>query len=510
MKHKEYFDQFLENKVNLNKSKVENLNTKVKSIIDWLKNTLDGYQKYEYQGSYAMKTIIKPPKDKDFDADIMIYVKDRNIGAADYLHEIYNLFLNNGNYKDIVTLESRCVRIKYAGYFHLDIVPCIERNNNKYICNKDSNEYEETDGTEYRRWLTQKNKQTHRCLKRVTKLLKYMRDVKTNFSCKSILLTTLLGYQINSSGNYNDIDIPTLLKEICNKLNDFLQQNSTMPIIRNPVLETEDFNRHWDEDKYSNFRNKIQLYTEKINAAFDEKDHNKSVKKWRDIFGDEFGELQEGNGYNSNRLTVPAVKPHAFNHATQLSENNYAFSKLYSPCGCIEAEVNKEMLEINKIFPNLYFEKRYIKGVIDVCAVYIGSKRILLSPNQNDIKKYGNTYVEDIYEIKIDLSNGNTYETGKKIERTPDNHINSNGSCCLGIHERNPESLMKYIQERVVPYFFWHAYKSKYKQAPSYGEWSHGELGIQEYEQEKKALGRNDTCLCGSGKKYKNCCLLKQ
>lgn len=33
------------------------------------------------------------------------------------------------------------------------------------------------------------------------------------------------------------------------------------------------------------------------------------------------------------------------------------------------------------------------------------------------------------------------------------------------------------------------------------------ESGIQPEEKKIKKIGRNDTCLCGSGKKYKKCCL---
>ncbi len=67
-----------------------------------------------------------------------------------------------------------------------------------------------------------------------------------------------------------------------------------MPRVENPVLSGECFDRHWDQEKYANFRDKINCYTAKINSAYDEQQsRNESIKKWREIFGDKFGQLDE-------------------------------------------------------------------------------------------------------------------------------------------------------------------------------------------------------------------------
>ncbi|RCV63967.1 hypothetical protein C5S53_11155 [Methanophagales archaeon] len=36
-----------------------------------------------------------------------------------------------------------------------------------------------------------------------------------------------------------------------------------------------------------------------------------------------------------------------------------------------------------------------------------------------------------------------------------------------------------------------------------------GGLAIENFSKKKKKIGRNDPCPCGSGKKYKKCCLRK-
>ncbi len=316
MKHTKYFNEFLEYEVNVNKTRLDTLKEKVKIIDNLLKEKLDGYQKRENQGSYAMGTIIKPQNRREFDADIMIYVKKKkSFEPKDYIDETYNLFKGNGNYTNIVSKNSRSIKINYSGDFHLDIVPCIEIDNENWICNSNTNEYEPTDGTAYKKWLTERNRISNGYLKKVTKLAKYMRDVKTNFSCKSILLTTLLGNQIEDTDNFSDL--PNALHEIFNRLNDFLQSNDTMPKIVNPALPSENFNRHWNEDRYSNFRDKISLYIGKVNKAFAEKYNNESVKKWREVFGEGFGELDENTlnqSYVPATFTTTANKPYCDKH----------------------------------------------------------------------------------------------------------------------------------------------------------------------------------------------------
>ena len=321
MKHAEYFKDFLEKEVNLNQSRLDTLDQKVKAVTDLLGSKLTGYRKYSPQGSYAHKTIIKPVAENDeFDADILVFIKDEDFKPdefqEDYVRKTYNVFKDNGNYKDIARLGTRCVTIDYAGDFHLDVVPCIEFEGKFYICNRIEKTYEQTDGDGYRRWFAEKNRiVANNLLRKVTRLLKFLRDHKSNYSIKSILLATLLGNHIYDSDENSSAfsGLPHALKTLSNRIEDFLQDNPQMPTIENPALPEETFNRNWDEVKYRNFRNKFNLYNAKINKAFEEKDHDKSVKLWRKVFGDDFGKLRtkSDSGTAAGSFTVGATRPYA-------------------------------------------------------------------------------------------------------------------------------------------------------------------------------------------------------
>lgn len=326
MKHITYFQNFLSNEVDLNKTRLDRLNDSSSAVDTFLSSTLDAYEKTERQGSYGLKTIIKPVGPREYDADMLLYMTyDEDKEPKDYINDVYNCLKANDNYKDKVHRKTRCVYIDYAGDFHLDLVPCLTQQDSLtqeeeyFICNNKENKFETTDGTGYRDWFNEKTRITHGNLKRVTRLLKFLRDHKKNFSVKSILLTTLIGSSIYVSDEDSDHfkDIPTALKTISNRINSFLQANVLMPEICNPVLEGEFFTRHWDQDKYSNFREKFDLYNSKINEAFDATDHNTSVRKWREVFGDNFGELKDETQNNgrasavaSERVVAPR-KPYA-------------------------------------------------------------------------------------------------------------------------------------------------------------------------------------------------------
>ena len=314
MKHTKYFEELLTNEVNINEARLQRLNKSTLAVDTFLSENLEAYQKTERQGSHGLKTIIKPVGNREYDADRLLYMAfDADKEPKDYINDVYDCLKENGNYEDKVHRRTRCVFIDYAGDFHLDLVPCITYGAQHYICNNKENCLEETDGTGYRDWFNDKTRITNGHLKRVTRLLKFLRDHKGNFSVKSILLTTLIGNSVYASdeGSENFKDIPTSLKTISNRINSFLQDNPLMPEICNPVLPTESFTRHWDQDKYSHFREMFNLYTSKINEAFDAKDHNTSVKKWRELFNDNFGKLTENTHKGVASVAVTPRKPYA-------------------------------------------------------------------------------------------------------------------------------------------------------------------------------------------------------
>lgn len=307
MKLNEHFNNFLQDTVNLNQSRINILEQRVETIKTFLKESDYGanIRSFSAQGSWAHKTIIKPQPDKGFDADLVMFLDlHGDWDPAEYIADLYSVFRSHGTYQDKVSRHTRCIMIDYAGDFSLDVVPVIVEQNflsdpNYKVCNRNENKFELTSPLAYTDWLSKKNSITgSNHLRKIIRLMKYIRDIKGTFSVKSVLLTTLFGERIFSPDNFLSSpfsDVPTTLKVLIGELDDWLQARPVMPTISNPVLHEENFNRHWNQDKYKNFRDRISQYRSWIDDAYTEADRDESIRKWQRVFGDDFakGELSE-------------------------------------------------------------------------------------------------------------------------------------------------------------------------------------------------------------------------
>ncbi len=143
--------------------------------------------------------------------------------------------------------------------------------------------------------------------------------------------------------------------------------------------------------------------------------------------------------------------------------------------------------------------------------------------------------VRGIYEVKILVPaqypkmHPVLFETGGKIIRHEDWHVNGDGTCCLAPRPMvsrlfsNGGSLVDWVNQFVLPFLANHIYKLEYGEYANEG-YEHGSKGIvhaymdlwslESKEQVRlrlrqllglKKQSRNVPCICGSGKKSKRC-----
>lgn len=304
MKLVNHFNDFLNDTVNLNATRVELLDNSIPAVKDAVRD-IEYKPKilgFEAQGSWAHKTIIKPVGDKPFDADLIVFVAPvEGWEAKDYVNKLFAGLNAHPTYKDKVTAYSHCVTIEYANERRIDITPCVRNRlftDIDEVCNRNTNAFEQSRPTAYTAWLIGRNDVSgSNSFRKVTRLMKYLRVIKTTFTCPSFLLTTLLGNQIYDWDKGGDafVDTPTALKTLIGRLDEWLQANPNLPQVYNPVLSTELQSTAWDQDKYSNFRDRIHTYRGWVDDAYDEADRAESIGKWRRLFGDDFaaGEVAE-------------------------------------------------------------------------------------------------------------------------------------------------------------------------------------------------------------------------
>lgn len=137
-------------------------------------------------------------------------------------------------------------------------------------------------------------------------------------------------------------------------------------------------------------------------------------------------------------------------------------------------------------------------------------------------------FISDSYEMRIDFNQPDTfgfpkvYEDSEFIKKfandcginLEDLHINKDDddSCCLGIFpEYQWHGVSAFLRDKVIPFFYWQSYRRINGKEP-WKAYSHGNAGIQEAmslspSHSSKGCSRNIKCPCGSGKKYKKCCM---
>ena len=71
------FTKFLDEEVNFNKTRIATLMDRVNAIQDFLTGAKSGLRisRFSPQGSWAHKTIIRPPGEQGFDADLLVFVQ---------------------------------------------------------------------------------------------------------------------------------------------------------------------------------------------------------------------------------------------------------------------------------------------------------------------------------------------------------------------------------------------------------------------------------------------------
>lgn len=295
MKLLPHFRSFLQDTVNLNDARISTLNKRVDAITSFL----CGHEVFgDYlidvvpQGSYAQRTIIKPVAGREFDADVLLSMaKHPDWSPADYTSELKRAFEASAVYRGKAHKRTRCVFIDYADDFHIDIIPFVE--SRPAITNNKLDSWEATDPQAFTEWLEGKSRIVGGGrLQAVLRLLKYLRDSKTTFSIKSVLLTILVGNSIDNWRTTADSsyygDIATALVHIIEDLSDYLQANPTMPSIYDPSGTGRDFRERWNQEGYSNFRAQILYYATKMRDAYNTEGTNNSLVAWQGIFGTDF------------------------------------------------------------------------------------------------------------------------------------------------------------------------------------------------------------------------------
>ncbi len=298
MKLSDYFAEFLRDEVNLNQSRLDDLNERVGTITAVLKaaDNLEGRVLDTIpQGSWAQRTIIRPAFGNQFDADFLVQIAEDaawNANPQLYNEAVWDALRSHGTYSLMTTRKERCVRVQYANFCHVDVVPyVVQASGAEVIVNRSSNQFEATNPMGFTSWLHEKDDLTKGNLRKVIRLLKYLRDRRSAFALKSVLLTTLVGNVVDSWRTFNPeyyADVPTTLTHLLDDLDAWLQARPTRPSVSDPSCPATTFDHRWTDQQYAVLRERMHVLAAQIRQAFSSGGVRSSVERWRNIFGTTF------------------------------------------------------------------------------------------------------------------------------------------------------------------------------------------------------------------------------
>lgn len=280
--------------VQLDKTRYERMINSYDSVKNWIEADELFFKPYRYDvyphGSVRILTTVKPIEKDEFDLDIAIHLRQGTPHSpARIYQELVRRLKEHDRYREMIELKNRCVRLKYAGDYHMDILPGIQEfefdPNRMLIPDRELGKWVSSNPRGYATWFIDKadlvkesllekalraeklptdDFKKKKPLQRAVQLIKRYRDVyfqdNDTHRTSSVILTTIAGQFYNGEESIYDT-VDNIITTIQTKVNGSFGRLKVL----NPVNPDEDFTDKWDSEPeyYEAFKAfSIHLYEE--------------------------------------------------------------------------------------------------------------------------------------------------------------------------------------------------------------------------------------------------------
>ncbi|WP_395047863.1 cyclic GMP-AMP synthase DncV-like nucleotidyltransferase [Flavobacterium sp.] len=303
----------------LDKTRYDLMIQHYEAIKKWIEADELFFKPFKYElyphGSVRIRTTVKPIGKDEFDLDIALHLKAQwnNHTPEKIYAELKRRLSEHSVYKEKMELKNRCIRLNYAGDFHMDILPGIQENewdeDKLRVPDRQLGYWVSSNPRGYAKWFLNKantikvsllekalraenlpsnDYENKKPLQRAVQLIKTYRDIyfqkDDTYKTSSIVLTTIAGQY------YNGEDSIFLAVE--NIVNQIRRNTFNIPArikVLNPVNAEEDFTDKWEsEPKYYEA---FKAFCEHLYVQWQElKKENGIITEGRilkDLFGDD-------------------------------------------------------------------------------------------------------------------------------------------------------------------------------------------------------------------------------
>ena len=275
-----------------------------KKIKTYFKDELEVAQpKFWEQGSFAMKTTVNP-LDGEFDVDDGVYLQhldnedDSEWPAAETVHK-WLVDATDGHTKEKPIDKNTCVRVRYAGQYHVDLPSYGELNDEYKLAVKGCEEWPTSDPKAITDWFNDQVDADEQLL-RLVRYFKAWADYQATRRGKmpSGLILTVLVVQNWQPNTRDDLCVSDTAAAI---------ESAVKPVFRvyNPVDDSEELTSRLNKEQKKRFQDAISDLVANSTEAIDAEKGSTASKLWRKELGERFPLIEEDEG-DSGKAAVAA------------------------------------------------------------------------------------------------------------------------------------------------------------------------------------------------------------
>ena len=231
------------------------------------------------QGSMRIRTAIRPNNGNEFDVDVVCEFQEQPHHEPKEVKKLLHKRLSShATYKEMTEEKNRCLRLNYAGEFHMDIMPCVPETayGHVRVPDKKLNAWKPSHPKGFAAFVDKAAAQTPKLqrlhegkmvyeplppqqsftkppLLRIIQLLKRHRDEhfknKQDASPISVVITTLATHAYNKQVHSQYYDsVFDLLCAVINDMPSHIEQRNNQWWVANPAHPSENFAERWNQE----------------------------------------------------------------------------------------------------------------------------------------------------------------------------------------------------------------------------------------------------------------------
>ena len=281
----------------------------VRAVVEsYFKETLKiSVPTFHGQGSYSMKTVINP-LDGEYDIDDGVYLShlkdDRSTWPKSETVHGWLVDALKDQTNEPPMDKARCVRVRYAGNYHIDLPIYGESGGKPYLFEKKKSPYL-SDPAELTAWFSGKVQEHGDQLRRVVRCLKAWRDYQKDGLrvAKGIVLTILAAQNFKAFEKRDDL----ALAETAGAMADAVQ----IGLVSKPVEPFENLSAGWTADERQGVVDALrELRDRGRDATSKAAKRSEAAKIWRKQLGERFPSVSaddDGESEKAMKTSAPAI-----------------------------------------------------------------------------------------------------------------------------------------------------------------------------------------------------------